>query len=230
MTKIIIAKKTLIFLSILIPSVLFAQGEFITRWNFATAGSGATQLSFGTETSGTLNYYWQEVSPGTATGSGSFSGTTLTINGLPSGATIRLGIYPTNFQRVSINESQDKIRLLGVEQWGSTVWTSMATAFYGCINLNITATDIPVLNSCTSIQSMFQNCRTLNGLTNINFWHTAAVTNLVVTPINTGGMIRLSKTTSIVCTSVRPSPAMSKITLMISSGLANYTASERKLI
>jgi hypothetical protein len=230
MTKIIIAKKTLIFLSILIPSVLFAQGEFITRWNFATAGSGATQLSFGTETSGTLNYYWQEVSPGTATGSGSFSGSTFTITGLPTGATIRLGIYPTNFQRVSINESQDKIRLLGVEQWGSTVWTSMATAFYGCINLNITATDIPVLNSCTSIQSMFQNCRTLNGLTNINFWHTAAVTNLVVTPINTSGMIRLSKTTSIVCTSVRPSPAMSKITLMISSGLANYTASERKLI
>jgi hypothetical protein len=230
MTKIIIAKKTLIFLSILIPSVLFAQGEFITRWNFATAGSGATQLSFGTETSGTLNYYWQEVSPGTATGSGSFSGTTLTINGLPSGATIRLGIYPTNFQRINISNGTDRSRILDVEQGGSTVWTSMATAFYGCINLNITATDIPVLNSCTSIQSMFQNCRTLNGLTNINFWHTAAVTNLVVTPINTGGMIRLSKTTSIVCTSVRPTPAMSKITLMISSGLANYTASERKLI
>jgi hypothetical protein len=227
------SKKILTLLLIILPSILFAQGEFITRWNLATAGSGATILSIGTATSGAVNYYWQEVSPGIATVSGSFSGSTFTITGLPTGATIRLGIYPTNFQRVSINESQDKIRLLGVEQWGSTVWTSMATAFYGCINcinLNITATDIPVLNSCTSIQSMFQNCRTLNGLTNINFWHTAAVTNLVVTPINTGGMIRLSKTTSIVCTSVRPSPAMSKITLMISSGLANYTASERKLI
>jgi hypothetical protein len=52
--------------------------------------------------------------------------------------------------------------------------------------------------------------------------------SLVVTPINTGGMIRLSTTTSIVCTSVRPSPAISGITHMISSGLVNYTASQIK--
>ena len=52
--------------------------------------------------------------------------------------------------------------------------------------------------------------------------------SLVVTPINTGGMIRLSTTTSIVCTSVRPSLAISEITHMISSGLANYTASQIK--
>ncbi|WP_396174555.1 BspA family leucine-rich repeat surface protein, partial [Flavobacterium sp.] len=62
-------------------------GAFITRWNLATAGSGATQLSIGTATSGTVNYYWQQVTGGTATGSGSFSGSTLTITGLPAGAT-----------------------------------------------------------------------------------------------------------------------------------------------
>ncbi|MCA6421885.1 MAG: BspA family leucine-rich repeat surface protein, partial [Flavobacterium sp.] len=155
-----------------------ACGAFITRWNLATAGSGATQLSIGTATSGTVNYYWQEVSPGTATGSGSFSGTTLNITGLPSGATIRLGIYPTNFQRININNGTDRSRLLAVEQWGSTVWTSMQTAFYGCNNLNIAATDIPVLTSCNSMQSMFQGCSTLNGPANINSWNTAAVTNM----------------------------------------------------
>lgn len=52
--------------------------------------------------------------------------------------------------------------------------------------------------------------------------------SLVATPINTGGMIRLSTTTSIVCNSVRPSSAISGITHMISSGLANYTASQIK--
>jgi trimeric autotransporter adhesin len=154
-------------------------GAFITRWNLATAGSGATQLSIGTATSGTVNYYWQEVSPGTSTGSGSFSGTTLTINGLPTGATIRLFIYPTNFQRININNGADRSRLLDVEQWGSTVWTSMEQAFRDCNNLNITASDIPVLTSCTSMLQMFQRCSTLNGPTNINSWNTAAVTNMV---------------------------------------------------
>jgi surface protein len=154
-------------------------GAFITRWNLATAGSGATQLSFGTATSGTVNYYWQEVSPGTATGSGSFSGSTLTITGLPANATIRLGIYPTNFQRIIINNGADRSRLLDVEQWGTTAWTSMEQAFRDCNNLNITASDIPVLTSCTSMLQMFQRCATLNGPTNINSWNTAAVTNMV---------------------------------------------------
>ena len=52
--------------------------------------------------------------------------------------------------------------------------------------------------------------------------------SLVVTSINKGGMIRLSSTTSIVSTSVKPSLAISEITHMISSGLANYTASPNK--
>jgi hypothetical protein len=127
-------------------------GAIVTRWNLATAGSGATQLSIGTATSGTVNYYWQQVTGGTATGSGTFSGNTLTITGLPSGATIRLGIYPTNFQRININNGADKSRLLDVEQWGSTVWTGMQNAFQGCNNLNITATDLPVLTSCISME------------------------------------------------------------------------------
>ena len=153
-------------------------GAFITRWNLATAGSGDNQLSFATTTTSTVNYYWQEVSPGTAKGSGSFSGATLTINGLPTGATIRLGIYPTNFKRITISNGTNKSRLLDVEQWGTTAWTSMASAFQGCNNLNITATDIPVLTSCTSMQSMFSGCTTLNGPSNINSWNTGAVTNM----------------------------------------------------
>ena len=154
-------------------------GAFITEWNLATTGTSTTSLSIGTATSGTVNYYWQQVTGGTATGSGTFSGNTLTITGLPSGATIRLGIYPTNFQRININNGADKSRLLDVEQWGTSVWTSMETGFYGCDNLNITATDIPVLTSCTSMQRMFRGCLTLNGPTNINSWSTGLVTNMV---------------------------------------------------
>ena len=99
MSKETLSKKVLTFLLIALPSVLFAQGEFITRWNLAPS---ANALSFGTATSGTVNYTWQELSPGTASGSGSFSGTIANISGLPSGAIIRLEIKPTNFQRINI--------------------------------------------------------------------------------------------------------------------------------
>jgi gliding motility-associated-like protein len=152
--------------------------NFITQWNLATAGSGATQLSFGTATSGSVNYTWQEISPGSASGSGSWSGSTLTITGLPTGATIRLQIAPTNFQRIIINSGTDSNRLTLVEQWGGTAWTSMQRAFYDCQNLQITATDVPNLSGVTDMSSMFESCRNLNSPSNIGTWNTANVTNM----------------------------------------------------
>jgi hypothetical protein len=104
----------LLVLAVTSGGLLKAQQPFITRWNLAIAGSGATQLSIGTATSGPVNYTWEEVSPGTASGSGSFSGNNLTITGLPSGKTIRLSIQPTNFQRIIINNGADRSRLLDV--------------------------------------------------------------------------------------------------------------------
>jgi surface protein len=151
-------------------------GAFITRWNLATEGTGTTQLSFGTATSGTVNYIWEEVSPGTKSGSGSFSGSNLTITGLPSGATIRLSIYPTNFRRIIIGNTIEGRRLLDVEQWGSTAWTSMRDAFFGCHNLNITATDIPNLSATNmDMGQMFQSCFSLKTVPNINSWNTSTV-------------------------------------------------------
>ncbi len=152
--------------------------NFITQWNLATTGSGATQLTFGTATSGTVNYTWQEISPGSSSGSGSWSGSFLTITGLPAGATIRLQIAPNNFQRININNGADKNRLIQVEQWGSVAWASMSQAFYGCENLQVTATDVPNLSSVTNLSYMFFGCSTLNSPANIGSWNTAAVTNM----------------------------------------------------
>ena len=151
--------------------------NFITQWNLATAGSGATQLSFGTATSGTVNYTWQEISPGSATGSSSWSGATLTITGLPVGATIRLQIAPTNFQRIIINNGADRNRLTQVENWDSVAWTSMQNAFYGCANLQVTATDVPNLLSVSDMSQMFRACANLNSPGNIGSWNTSAATS-----------------------------------------------------
>ncbi|SFC19077.1 Por secretion system C-terminal sorting domain-containing protein [Flexibacter flexilis DSM 6793] len=152
--------------------------NFITKWNLATAGSGTTQLSIGTVTSGTVNYTWQELSPGTASGSGSWSGATLTITGLPTGATIQLEIAPTNFQRINISYGTDRNRLLEVAQWGGVAWTSMQTAFYGCANMQVTAIDVPNLGGVMNMSYMFANCTNLNSPSNIGTWNTSNITNM----------------------------------------------------
>jgi gliding motility-associated-like protein len=152
------------------------NNNFITQWNLAI-GSG-TSLSFGTATSGTVNYTWQQL-PSGASGSGSWSGASLTIPGLPAGATIRLQIAPANFQRININFGSNRNRLTLVEQWGSVAWTNMEDAFYGCTNLQITATDVPNLSGVTNMASMFQSCTNLNSPVNIGSWNTSSVTNML---------------------------------------------------
>ena len=132
--------KTLIFLLITVFTlclgnrVATAQSPFITRWNLATGGSGANQLSFNVVTSGLVSYTWQQVAPGTAYGTGTFTGSNnnlITITGLPTGATIDLSIDPTNFQQIIILGGPDARRLTDVKQWGTTAWSSMESAFYG---------------------------------------------------------------------------------------------------
>jgi surface protein len=159
------------------PAVLPPPSPFITRWNLAINGSGANQISFDVSTSGTVNYTWQQVG-GSASGSGTFNGYTATISGLPTGATIDLSISPTNLQFFKINNGIDKSRLIDVKQWGTVIWTSMQSAFQGCNNLNITATDLPNLSVVSRMDAMFSGCSILTGPTNINSWNTAAVTDM----------------------------------------------------
>lgn len=152
--------------------------NFITRWNLATSGSHPSSLSLNTVTLGTVNYNWQELPPGSATGSGSWSGGGLIITGLPSGSIIRLQIEPNNFKKINFGVGSDNVRLIDVEQWGTTVWSSMYNSYSGCSNLQISATDIPNLTTVTDLSRMFDGCTILNSPSNIGSWNTTAVTNM----------------------------------------------------
>jgi surface protein len=176
--------KKILFLSILFQILLFSttkaqSNPFITRWDLSKISeSSNNEISFGVSTTGTVSYSWQEVSPGTASGSGVFSGSTAYIVGLPAGKTIELSITPTNFRRININNGTDKTRLIDVKQWGNVAWTSMENAFYGCSNMNVSASDLPNLIGVTSMFRMFYFCSLLNGPSNINNWNVSNVTNM----------------------------------------------------
>ena len=155
------------------------SGDFVTKWNLATTGSGANQLQFKATTSGTVNYKWETI-PSGSTDSGTLSivSGVATISGLPTGATIRLRIKPTNFKAFAISNQGDMNRLLDVEQWGTTAWTSFQNAFFGCYNLNISATDIPNLANVKNMENAFQTCYNLTTVPNIGSWDVSEVTNM----------------------------------------------------
>ena len=170
----------LLFISLLAWATLLhsAQAQsspFITRWDLSKPGGAATTLTFGVATAGTVSYTWQQVG-GSASGNGTFSGSTLTVTNLPANATIDLSIDPTNFQRITINYGTDRRRLTEIKQWGTVAWSSMERAFEGCSNMALTATDTPNFAAVTNMSWMFADCSSFNQ--SVSNFNTATVTNM----------------------------------------------------
>jgi surface protein len=63
-----------------------------------------------------------------------------------------------------------------VEQWGDVIWTNMEWNFYGCSNLEISATDAPNLSNVTNMTGMFRSATAFNQP--IDHWNTSNVTNM----------------------------------------------------
>lgn len=82
------------------------------------------------------------------------------------------------FPRVILNSVFYNERLIAVNQWGSTAWSSMELAFDGCINLDVLATDVPNLSSATSLANMFSNCTNLKGTNEFSLWDVSSITDM----------------------------------------------------
>jgi surface protein len=83
------------------------------------------------------------------------------------------GDFPQTYFNVPNNDSD---KLLTVEQWGDYQWLSMNSAFYGCANLVINATDTPNVNVITDMSQMFQNATSFNQ--DISAWDVSTVTDM----------------------------------------------------
>ncbi|WP_127845427.1 BspA family leucine-rich repeat surface protein [Psychroflexus aestuariivivens] len=169
-------KKSLLTIALMLLFTLYANAQdFITTWNI---GDSSNSLDFEATTSGVVNYTWQSTSS-SASGSGTFEGPDVTINGLPSGTSITLSIAPENFKSFKyINIPFFSLFSLSeVNQWGAVQWETMEDAFIDA-NLDVNATDLPDLSNCTSLKNMFLNNFNFNSAFNINFWDISNVTDL----------------------------------------------------
>jgi hypothetical protein len=88
---------------------------------------------------------------------------------------------PANLRRFFMNSGYNNANareLTEVIQWGNVPWQSMETAFSGCPNLKLTATDVPNLSGVKSLKQMFWFCRSFTPPFNIGLWDVRGVTDM----------------------------------------------------
>ena len=154
---------------VLVSSFSFGQQEddyFITTWE-VTAGD----LDITIPTQG--NGYDYTVDWGDGNTSTNVTGDATHIYATPGTYTVKIdGLFP----RIYFINAEDKDKIQTVEQWGTIEWSSMSVAFFGCSNLQITATDAPDLSSVISMFRMFSGATAFNS--DIGHWDVSNVTDM----------------------------------------------------
>jgi surface protein len=77
------------------------------------------------------------------------------------------GIFPA----FAFNNSNDRLKVMKVKNWGNIVWESTSGMFWGCANLDVTATDIPNFTNIQTSSNMFRDCSSLIGNSTMSSWN-----------------------------------------------------------
>ncbi|MEP2935376.1 MAG: BspA family leucine-rich repeat surface protein [Gilvibacter sp.] len=148
---------------------LWAQ-DFITVWKSDNPGSSLdSQITI--PTSG--DAYDYNVDWGDGSISTNVTGNITHTYAIPGTYTVSIsGAFP----QIYFNNQGDKLKLIEVSQWGAIAWRSMEKAFFGCQNMEVSATDAPDLSMVTSLVSMFK--KTKATLAHIGNWDTSNITTM----------------------------------------------------
>ncbi|WP_273567521.1 BspA family leucine-rich repeat surface protein [Maribacter halichondriae] len=76
------------------------------------------------------------------------------------------------------SSNNDREKLLTVDQWGDNIWGSFHSAYNGCSNLDIKATDLPNLTHVTSFDTTFAFCSNLIWNATVGLWDTSGITDM----------------------------------------------------
>ena len=110
--------------------------DFTIDWGDGTPAESTTSWSSLTHTYATVSTYTISITENTPTG---------------------------GFSRINFSNTGDRLKLLGISQWGDVHWTTLSAAFWGCENLVITATDHATANTGAVLDFTYawNNCRSL---------------------------------------------------------------------
>ena len=138
---------------------------FITEWRTTTANETITIPII---TSNNCTYTTSDGQSGTIIVGGS---TTITF---PIAGTHEVSISG-DIQQIKFNNTGDKDKIYDIKQWGTdTTYVDLRFAFWGCSNLDVTASDTPNING-SGMTQMFRNCVNLEGTSAFSRWNTTGV-------------------------------------------------------
>ena len=82
-----------------------------------------------------------------------------------------------SFERIYLrDDTANASKLMSIDQWGSTGWTSMESAFSGASAMTYSATDAPDLSGVTDMSAMFTDASSFNG--DLSGWNVSGVTDM----------------------------------------------------
>ena len=172
-------KKLLLHSLLFFATVLAnAQNPIITKWNTNINNDSSQEINIYTD--GTYNYAYVKVDNPAVTGSGNGNGGTTTIT-FPQIGEYIVKITPSGTFKFYFGSSalDDNRKIIELSQWGDVSWnTDLNRMFFNCINLQITATDIPDFSNVTNMSYMFNGCTALTSVPNMNSWNTSNVANM----------------------------------------------------
>jgi surface protein len=155
-----------------IPTSTYAAGEFIITVKTDNAGSSSS-TEFTIPTTGVGYNYSVDCNNDTVPeATGQTGNYTCSYGSVGTYQVAISGVFP----RIYFNNTGDRLKLLAINQWGTIAWSNFNAAFYGASNMNITATDSPVLTGVTNLSDMFRACTQLNA--DLSTWDTSTVTNM----------------------------------------------------
>jgi surface protein len=92
------------------------------------------------------------------------------------------GVYLINItgdiEGWQFNNGGDKLKIIQILQWGCLQLGNSGSYFYGCSNLELTATDNLDLTGTTSLLQAFRNCINLGDTGSMESWDVSKVTNM----------------------------------------------------
>ncbi len=153
------------------------QRPFITIWKTDNVGpSNDNQITIPTFSGETYNYTvdWGDG----LSDSGVTGNITHTYSSPGTYQVVISGDFPRIYFQGPNPSVDDQQKIVQINQWGDIAWSSMASAFAGCSNLDVVATDVPDLSRVTSLQQMFDACTSLVGNPSISNWDVGNVTSL----------------------------------------------------
>ena len=157
--------KLILILLLFSMNNVYAQTNFITTWKTNNSGTSSnSSITIPTNFWDTYNYSVDWDNDGTMDETG-LTGDVTHDFGTAGEYTIQItGTFPS----IYFHDEGDKEKLIDISQWGSIEWESMNSAFYGCANMDVSATDAPDLSNCSDMFAVFRNATIFSA--NINHW------------------------------------------------------------